>query len=531
MDRVPAIRQGVVVVLCGIWLVLSFAGMGLAAVIIDHNHTDITQIPQSAIEQAKATLHIAYGHTSHGSQLTTGMSGLVAFANNGGLGLSLPNDIFAWNNGGSGGALDLHDYAMGGDVGYYPQWVNNTRSYLDDPANADVNVIIWSWCGQASGYTHQEMIDYYLAPMSQLEQDYPHVIFVYMTGHADGTGESGNLHQRNQQIRAYCQANNKVLFDFYDIEIHDPAGNYFGDKLVNDNCDYDSDGNGSRDANWAIDWQNAHTQGLDWYACASAHSQPLNANRKAYAAWWLWAVLGGWGSSVSNHAPVLAAIGDKAVDYNQLLTFVVSASDTDIGDVLTYGMNPILPGAVLDSASGVFQWTPTSSDDGDHQITFSVVDDGNPQATDTETITISVVDPNGGSGGSTVTNHAPVLASIGDRVVEYDQLLAFTISASDPDSADQLTYSMSPVIQGAVLDSSSGVFQWTPGSSDDGDHQITFSVADDGTPQAADGETITISVVAPNTTSGGASQGSVSGAGDAAGSGSSGCFIGTVLKR
>ena len=60
------------------------------------------------------------------------MSGLVGFANNGGLGLSLPTDIFAWNNGGTGGALDLHDNAMVGDCGYYPQWVNNTRDYLGD---------------------------------------------------------------------------------------------------------------------------------------------------------------------------------------------------------------------------------------------------------------------------------------------------------------------------------------------------------------------------------------------------------------
>ena len=101
------------------------------AFIVDHTCTDLTQIPQSAIEQAKTSLHIAYGHTSHGSQLTDGMSGLVAFANGGGLGLSLPTDIFAWNNGGSGGALDLDDYAMAGDVGYYPDWVNNTIVYLD----------------------------------------------------------------------------------------------------------------------------------------------------------------------------------------------------------------------------------------------------------------------------------------------------------------------------------------------------------------------------------------------------------------
>lgn len=266
-------------------------------IIVDHRCTDITQIPQAAIERAKRNLHIAYGHTSHGSQLTTGMTGLVAFANGGGMGLSLPVNIFAWNNGGSGGALDLHDNAMGGDVGYYPNWVNNTISYLDNPANSDVNVIIWSWCGQASDYTAQEMRDRYLLPMNQLEQNYPNVTFVYMTGHADGTGETGNLHLRNQQIRVFCQSNNKVLFDFYDIECYDPNGTYYGDKRVNDNCDYDSDGNGSRDANWAINWQNTHTEGLDWYNCYSSHSQPLNANRKAYAAWWLWAILGGWSPS------------------------------------------------------------------------------------------------------------------------------------------------------------------------------------------------------------------------------------------
>jgi hypothetical protein len=34
--------------------------------------------------------------------------------------------------------------------------------------------------------------------------------------------------------------------------------------------------------------------GVDWYDCSSAHSEPLNANMKAYAAWWLWARLAGW---------------------------------------------------------------------------------------------------------------------------------------------------------------------------------------------------------------------------------------------
>jgi hypothetical protein len=258
------------------------ANVNFVAGVIDHNTTILGVIPSKWIDSAKSKLHIAYGHTSHGSQLIDGMSGLANWK----------GSLYSFNNGGTGGSLDIHDYAMGGDCGYYPDWVNNTRTYLNTPANSDVNVIIWSWCGQVSSQTEQSLIDNYLAPMAQLELDYPSVRFVYMTGHLDGTGGTGNLNIRNQQIRNYCQTNKKMLFDFADIESYDPDGlvNYM-ELGANDNCDYDSSGT-SR--NWALRWQNTHTENVDWYSCSAAHSQSLNGNRKAYAAWWLWAHLAGW---------------------------------------------------------------------------------------------------------------------------------------------------------------------------------------------------------------------------------------------
>ncbi len=274
-----------------------------APLVIDHRHTSIGSIPETAILTAKSNLHIAYGHTSHGSQLISGMGDngtqLDAFMTANG---ATPG-LYVWNDGPMANALDLDDTAMGGDVGYYPQWVNNTRSYLGTPdeltgrgsSHGDVNVIIWSWCGQAASLDEAEMISNYLSPMSQLELDYPGITFVYMTGHLDGSGATGNLHIRNEQIRAYCLANNKVLYDFADIESYGPEGlvNYML-LLANDNCDYDSDGNGTRDRNWALDWQNSHTLGADWWQSGAAHSQHLNGNRKGYAAWWLWASLAGW---------------------------------------------------------------------------------------------------------------------------------------------------------------------------------------------------------------------------------------------
>jgi hypothetical protein len=253
------------------------------SLIIDHNSTSLNTVPSVWIAMAKQNLHIAYGHTSHGSQLIDGMTGLVNFK----------GADYSWNNGGSGGALDLNDYAMSGDLGAPDRstWAALTRSYL--AANTDVNVIIWAWCGEVSSATEAD-ITTYLNLMTALENDYKNVKFVYMTGHLDGTGLTGNLHLRNEQIRNYCKTNNKILYDFADIESYNPDGIYFGDKKPNDACDYYKNADGTSVGNWAKEWQNTHIVGTDWFSCSSAHSQPLNANLKSYAAWWLWARLAGW---------------------------------------------------------------------------------------------------------------------------------------------------------------------------------------------------------------------------------------------
>jgi len=273
-------------------VLINFSPVSLSqdAIIANHTIAKLSLLPDEWIDSAKANLHIAYGHTSHGSQLITGMEGLVNWK----------GAQYAFNEGGTNGALDIDDYAFPGasDLGNPDRiaWESATRNYLNDPANSDVNVVIWSWCGQVSSATEAD-INTYLDLMNSLENDYQNVKFVYMTGHLDGTGTNGNLNLRNEQIRNYCLTNGKILYDFNDIESYDPDGIYYLDKYANDNCDYDSDGNGSLDKNWAIDWQNSHIINVDWYDCSAAHSQPLNGNLKAYAAWWLWAKLAGWNSA------------------------------------------------------------------------------------------------------------------------------------------------------------------------------------------------------------------------------------------
>jgi hypothetical protein len=135
-------------------------------------------VPASYIEDVKNDYRIFYGHTSHGSQVVTGMAMLLD-----------EDPLYAYNDG--PGSLTLTEY--GDDLGHNGDvtWVPITRSYLDNPSY-DINVVVWSWCGGCSDNT-EEGIDIYLGAMNALEVDYPGVIFVYMTGHLDGTGPSGNL--------------------------------------------------------------------------------------------------------------------------------------------------------------------------------------------------------------------------------------------------------------------------------------------------------------------------------------------------
>lgn len=256
--------------------------------IVDHVDANIDGITAARTEAARQKLRIVYWHTSHGSQLTTGLDGMDAFY----------GDTGRFDYGGLNGPFFDDRYAEESvDLGNPNRtaFIQRTREYLY--ANPGTNVVMWSWCGQADASAAD--IDIYLNGMSSLELEYPEVVFVYMTGHAVGTGESGNLHQRDKQIRDYCKANNKWLFDFCDIECYDPDGTYFGDKRVSDACNYDYDNDGTTeggeagpsggDRNWAQDWQDAHPG--QWWDCGSAHSQPLNANQKAKAVWQLWCAI------------------------------------------------------------------------------------------------------------------------------------------------------------------------------------------------------------------------------------------------
>lgn len=258
-----------------------FSNSNAEPIIADHIAVSQFQtIPISVIESIADSFDIYYVHTSHGSQIMTGID-MVETEN----AIYVPPPFYERSD----------DLGHNGDT----SWVPATRTYLD--SHAECNMAMFSWCGGASDNT-EGGINIYLAKMEELEVDYPEVIFIYMTGHLDGTGIAGNLYIRNNQIRDYCLSHDKILFDFADIESWDPDGNYYPDET--DDC------------YWCYDWCGTHT----CPTCGGcAHSHCFNCYLKGKGWWWMMAKISGWQQSDDDDNDGIPNETDNCrYDYNPL---------------------------------------------------------------------------------------------------------------------------------------------------------------------------------------------------------------------
>ncbi|HYK77445.1 MAG TPA: putative Ig domain-containing protein, partial [Daejeonella sp.] len=158
-----------------------------------------------------------------------------------------------------------------------------------------------------------------------------------------------------------------------------------------------------------------------------------------------------------NIAPVLAHIGDQSVDEKKLLTFTASATDENLpANTLTFSLEGTVPtGAAIDPQTGVFAWTPTEAQGpGIYTFKVRVTDNGNPPLYDEQEITVTVNE----------VNIAPVMSNV-PASATLTQLVAYSFNADATDEdipAQTLTFSLVGAPSGANINSSTGVFTWTP---------------------------------------------------------------------
>ncbi len=355
--------------------------------VVDHTTTDIHAIPGNWIDSAKAKLKIRYFRRSHGSHVDVGgMAALCRFSTE-------YAEKFNYNATGAGGALHLstiwHSLDFEND-----SWVQITRDYLDDPANAEINVVMWAW----SSYMYNLDVGQYLIDMEDLIADYGPggtkiengersvpVTFVFQTGCQQKSIERNEeVFIRNQLIRQHCRDNNRILFDFNDLESYNPDGEYFGDAAINgtytnehmlgDDCSYRF-GSGGR-GNWGIEWNAANSEtelaqlAADDICVTCEHSMGINEGEtkdnsrlhcvlKGRAAWWLWAKLAGWDAEVKN-----VWTGNYNSDWNNRLNWskgyfpnafdnVLIPSGIDAYPVGNFGSSVQVNGLVLESGANL----------------------------------------------------------------------------------------------------------------------------------------------------------------------------------
>jgi hypothetical protein len=251
--------------------------------VVDHTDTDVSDIPDEWIEEAKKFV-VQYAHTSHGSQVLSGLEWLesqdpkynVDIEANGTV--VSPDDttalrIYDGNN------YDGNTYITPDMYWESEDGIAHTRSVAD---TGWFDFSLWTWCGQASSYDTTQIQDY-LDVMAQFETEYPNMRFIYYTGHTDGSAPGSTLWQNNDMIRQYVQDNQKVLFDFADIEVYTPDG---GGPYYNDGDGY---------CEWCDAWCNAHSTALECQDLPScAHTHGLFCTLKGQAFWALMARLAGW---------------------------------------------------------------------------------------------------------------------------------------------------------------------------------------------------------------------------------------------
>jgi len=157
--------------------------------------------------------------------------------------------------------------------------------------------------------------------------------------------------------------------------------------------------------------------------------------------------------------PPVSAIADTQYLYQLII------EDPD-GDATAYALAKGPAGANL-STSGLLSWTPTKADAGKHDFSVNVTD-GMATSRHNWSVNVSSV---AGNNPPVITSYPITAAVVG---VEY----RYTVTATDANVGDSLTFSLDIAPDGMVINSASGLITWVSAIADAGTWQVRINVTD-----------------------------------------------------
>ncbi len=236
---------------------MSASGSGTGAIIIDHNCVDLFAIPDSNLPPA-TSLRALVRHASVGQGIIWGLDCLAGGHRTNSNCSCFPSGKYDPNNW-------VFEARMGNWRDKIDDLVTQTATRLED-----FDVFMMKFCYiDALGDSHPDW-EYFRSSMEKLEADYPGKTFVWWTIPLTRDGQPGT-DSFNAQMRSYCAAHGKVLFDIADIECHESNDT----KLVN------AGGNEIISANYT---KEIH----------AGHLNPTGRIRVASAFWHLMARIADW---------------------------------------------------------------------------------------------------------------------------------------------------------------------------------------------------------------------------------------------
>lgn len=184
-----------------------------------------------------------------------------------------------------------------------------------------------------------------------------------------------------------------------------------------------------------------------------------------------------------NDAPTITSQALVLATEDTAYAYQLAVTDADKDETYKFSASILPSWLSINTSTGLLVGTPSNNDVGEHNVSIKVTDSAG--ASDIQIFTITVAN----------VNDKPVITSTPDTVAVEEQLYNYTVSATDIDAGDTLSYTVLGLPSWLSFNEATRSFKGTPTNDDVGSYKITVVVMDMSEEEARQSFTLTVSKV------------------------------------